>query len=150
MSFSVGANFPWVTCGHDFGPRPVAWAGAPPTDWAAVEAELRALRRLGVSLVRWWLLAGGVNYPVGTPAEAVARRVPFDPPAPWWAPWRRGRRRRPALERWAPTGPPPALPRAFLDDVERLLAAAARAGVRLVPSLLSFELLLPIRDHRGG
>jgi len=148
VTFALGINFPWVTCGHDFGPRPPEWSGSPPTDWAAVEAELAEMRGLGLGLVRWWVLAGGVNLPAGAPPASVARRVPFDEPWPRWRrPWVRLRRDRP--ERWEPRGPLPALPRRFLDDFERLLRACASAGVRLVPSLLSFELFLPIEDQGG-
>ena len=71
MSFFVGLSHPWVRCGHDFGPRPPPWQGVGPTDWGAVEAELRRWREAaGVRWSRWWLLAGGVNYPVGRDPHA--------------------------------------------------------------------------------
>jgi hypothetical protein len=148
VSFTLGINFPWVTCGHDFGPRPPEWSGAPPTDWAAVEAELSEMRALGLRMARWWVLAGGVNLPVGAPASSIARRAPFVAPWPRWqrprVRWRRGR-----PEHWRPRAPLPALPRRFLDDFERLLRACASAGVKLVPSLVSFELFLPL-EAQGG
>lgn len=145
----VGVNFPWVTCGHDFGPRPPAWSGAPPTDFAAIERELRELRADGVTSARWWVLAGGVNLPVGADPETVARREP------WLDPWPAHRRRlvarrRRAPERWVLRAPLPALPRGFLDDLERLVQACEASGVRLWPSLVSFELFLPIDDQVGG
>jgi len=132
VSFFVGLSHPWVRCGHDFGPRPPPWQGVGPTDWGAVEAELRRWREAaGVRWSRWWLLAGGVNYPVGRDPHACFER--------------RGGRL---------VGRPPALPEGFLGDFERLLVAAARAGVRLVPSLLSFEFFQPLVAHgdvfRGG
>ena len=129
MTFEVGVNFPWAHCGHDFGPRPPAWAGAAPTDWAAIERELRSLAQDGMRIVRWWILAGGVNYPCGADPLNVAER--------------RG-------EQLILRSAPPALPAAFVLDFEALLAACARAGVRLLPSLTSFELFLPIAEQRGG
>ena len=105
-AFQLGLNHPWVTCGHDFGPRPPAWSGAPGTDWGEVERQLAEARAAGVRVSRWWILAGGVNYPVGAPPdEAFA----FD-----------GLRfhRRLAL---------PALPDAFLAD---FLRDAPRTGCR--------------------
>jgi len=61
----VGVNYPWITCGHDFGPEPREWTDYP-RDWNAVRHTLRRLREHGVRYVRWWLLADGVNYPVGS------------------------------------------------------------------------------------
>lgn len=145
----LGINFPWVTCGHDFGPRPPAWSSAPPTDFAAVEAELRALRDDGITCARWWILAGGVNLPVGADPCTVARREP------WLDAWPRHERpfvarREHVPERWVLTAPLPPLPRAFHDDLARLLDACRASGVKLWPSLISFELLLPIEDQVGG
>ncbi len=138
MSVELGVNFPWVACGHDFGPRPPAWAGAKPTDWAAIEGELRALRALGLRVARWWVLAGGVNYPCGVDPASIAVRER----------WGFGLPRR--AERWVFPGPPPPLPRAFLEDFERLLGACAASGVALWPSLVSFEAFLPIEVQTGG
>src|SRR5690606_5266334 len=141
--FVLGANYPWVSCGHDFGPRPPAWAGAKRTDWGRVQSELEELRGLGLSVVRYWLLAGGVNYPVGRDPDEIAARVPFREPFA-------GRRTGARALRFELHAPPPALPQAFLDDFGRLLSACRAAGVRLLPSLVSFELFLPITPHPGG
>ena len=147
--FTLGINFPWVSCGHDFGPRPPPWAGAAPNDWGGVARELEALRALGIGTVRWWIFAGGVNLPVGADPSGIAERVPFLDPFP---PWRRAfvLRRREVPERWEPRAPLPPLPRAFLEDFERLLEACAASGVKLVPSLVSFELFLPLRAQPQG
>jgi hypothetical protein len=149
VSFTLGVNYPWVSCGHDFGPRPPPWSGAGPNDFAAIERELRELRELGLTVVRWWILAGGVNLPVGVDPSTVATKVPFVDP---WPRWRRAlvRRRRTPPERWEPHSPLEPLPRAFLEDFERLLAACEAAGVQLVPSLVSFELFLPISAQAKG
>lgn len=134
----LGINFPWVTCGHDFGPRPPPWAAAPPTDWGAVEAELTELRGLGLEVVRWWIFGNGVNLPCGVDPSTIARRRPFGRGFPRHA------------ERWVPDRALPRLSLAFLDDLERLLDACARSGVALWPSLVSFEVFLPIDDQVGG
>lgn len=134
----IGINFPWVTCGHDFGPRPPAWSGAPPTDWAEVETELVELRALGLEVARWWIFGGGVNLPCGIDVATIAKRQRF------------GRRFPAHAESWAPFHPTPRLPRAFLDDFERLLEACARSGVALWPSLVSFEVFLAIEEQEAG
>ncbi len=127
-SFLVGLSHPWVRCGHDFGPGPPAWGCDRQADWDAVEAELRRWRvAAGVTWSRWWLLAGGVNYPVGRDPDACFRR--------------RG---------GTFIGAPPPLPPAFLEDFEGLLRAASRAGVKVLPSLLSFEFFLPMVAQAGG
>ncbi|MBX3272127.1 MAG: hypothetical protein KF729_17815 [Sandaracinaceae bacterium] len=135
MSLALGVNYPWVTCGHDLGPRPPPWAG-PPTDFARVEVELSRLRALGIGCARFWLLAGGVNYPCGVDPSrhAARRRYPTGFP--------------PRAERWI--GAPPALPPAFLEDLGRLLAVCERSGVALWPSLASFEAFLPIVELASG
>ncbi|MCB9615339.1 MAG: hypothetical protein H6722_23135 [Sandaracinus sp.] len=127
MSFTVGLNVPWVECGHDFGPRPPEWSGAPPTDWGRLERELGEAREDGVEVARFWVLAGGVNYPVGRdPDDVFARRG----------------------DRFVRRGPLPTVPDAFLRDFEGLLRAGANAGVRMVPVLCSFELFFP-REPQG-
>lgn len=129
MSFTVGLNVPWIECGHDFGPRPPEWSGAPPTDWGRLERELAEARAAGIDVVRFWLLAGGVNYPVGRdPDDVFARRG----------------------ERFVLRNEVPELPDAFLRDFEALLRACASSGVRLVPVLCSFELFFPMerQGHR--
>ena len=128
MSFVLGMNHPWVHCGHDFGLRPPAWQGAGRGDWAPVEAELLAQRALGITQSRWWVLAGGKNYPVGEdPDDRFERResrlgMVFE-------------------------GTPPPLTWEFLEDFEKLLKAATRVGMKLIPSLMSFELFFPAMQH---
>ena len=144
-AFIVGANYPWVSCGHDFGPRPPPWAGARPTDWDAVRRDFDELRVLGLSVVRYWILAGGVNYPVGRDPSELGERVPFREPYPSHWRWADAH-----SLRFEPRVEPPPLPSAFLEDFARLLEACRAAGVKLIPSLLSFEIFLPILDHQGG
>jgi hypothetical protein len=123
QGFTVGANFPWVNCGWDFGAPPAGWRRDPARSWAWVEEQLRALRALGVRVVRFWVLAGGVNYPVGRDIADIAER--------------RGLVRR--HWRLRPGALLPALGSAFTDDFAKLLAACRAAEVKLVPSLVSFE-----------
>lgn len=143
--FVLGVNVPWVRCGHDFGPRPPAWAGAPPTDWSALARELESVRALGARVARFWILAGGVNYPVGVDPSRIADAVPFTAPFSSRRPWARERAHRLELR-----GDPPSLPSAFLADFERLLVACRAADVKLLPSLVSFELFARLREQAGG
>jgi len=96
------------------------------------------MRALGITLVRWWLLGGGVNLPCGIDPSSIAARQPFGRGFPAHA------------HRWVPSEPLPVLPQSFLIDFERLLEACERTGVSLWPSLVSFESFLPIEDQAGG
>lgn len=154
----VGINHPWITCGHDFGPRPPAWGGEHARrDWGAVRRELEVFRALGLRATRFWLLGGGVNYPAG---EDPRGRFAVEPlrqrgGARRWLDGRALRRRAGSRDarfgtRFVTRGAPlPTLPRAYLDDFRALLAACDDAGVRLLPSLVSFELFHPIEIQRG-
>ncbi len=135
QAFLIGANFPWVDCGHDFGPRPVGW-GTALHPWAQVSEDLRQLRTLGVRVVRWWILAGGVNYPVGGSIEEVANVV--------------RRRGLTVGYRFKPGESPPALGEAFVRDFEALCMACESAGVQLMPSLLSFEWFMRAKGRSRG
>lgn len=143
---TVGINLPWVDCGHDFGPRPAPWggAGASPRDWTPVYEELCRYADAGLSVVRFWVLAGGVNYPVGQDlgdyGSLVSRR-------------RSGRRwpsRRHLAVALAPGAPRPAIAEAFLDDFAALLRTVGEAGLRAMPSMLSFEFFQPALQIGDG
>ncbi len=156
----LGINYPWVRCGHDFGPSPPPWGGARSRcDFGEVERELAALRALGAELTRFWVLGGGVNYPVGRDVRELADVVdlalgPLDALAsaaglgtlpdriPTLLPYTALRLRDHA--------PPPPLPGAFLEDFVSLLGACARTGVRIIPSLASFELFQPALVDADG
>ncbi len=134
MAFVFGVNYPWIACGHDFGPRPPPWAGGRGTEWSKVQADFEELAGLGMSVVRLWVLAGGVNYPIGKDPIEVADRVRDE----------RGD------EHFVLRGDPPPLTSEFLEDFERLLLACRNARLALLPSLVSFELFLPIEMQSGG
>jgi hypothetical protein len=144
--FIVGANMPWGEwCGHDFGLQPWGW-GEQRQDWGKIERELQGLRALGVSVVRWFVLASGVNYPCRSAGPNIGAK--------------RGERLAQAIDlharrvraargfEWQWIQAPPPLSREFLDDFIALCRACQNAGLRLIPSLVSFEWFQPPR-HQG-
>jgi hypothetical protein len=135
--FIVGANFPWIDCGWDFGPPPPGFTRTPARDWGQVERDLRELRALGITVVRWWVLAGGVNYPVGQRIETIATPV-----RSWLG--------KQTAWQLASNVALPSLPEGFLSDFARLCQAATNAGVSLLPSLLSFEWFDRVRGASRG
>lgn len=126
--FIVGANMPWgAFCGHDFGLRPHGW-GEERQDFGAIERTLQELRAHGITVVRWFLLASGVNYPCRTAG------APFDPSS---------------------SAAPAPLSAEFLDDFITLCRLCQRHCIQLIPSLLSFEWFQPLEHkakgvHAGG
>jgi hypothetical protein len=124
--FVVGANFPWIDCGWDFGEPPPGWQRSPARDFGQVERDLSQLRALGITVVRWFLLAGGVNYPVGQRIDSIASPVTnlLGKQVAWEL--REGK----VL---------PPLSEAFLRDFSSLCRACGNAGLTLLPSFLSFE-----------
>lgn len=163
--FLVGVNMPWGSwCGHDFGLHPHGWDEAR-QDWDAVERELKQLRALGITLVRWFLLASGVNYPCrsasdltrtpgsdGQVPQAIddhARRVPHGTSRLSLARLRLAKRERGGFEfEW--TGQPAPLSEEFLSDFIMLCRACQNADVQLMPSLLSFEWFQPATHKNKG
>lgn len=157
----LGLNLPWISCGHDFGRRPPPWNGGddpPERDWPALGREMARWRQeLGVEVVRFWVLAAGVNYPVGADPRghfAIAPLRPEDALLGKGGRWLRGAMIRATWERserfvLRRPGLPP-LTSAFLADFEALFGAAAAAGVKLMPSLCSFELFHPLERQGEG
>jgi hypothetical protein len=66
----VGVNYPWFDYGWDFGLGPAAWRGSrtSPRWYDEIDRHLDHFRALGISVVRWFVLADGLTY--GTGAEA--------------------------------------------------------------------------------
>jgi hypothetical protein len=120
----VGVNYPWFDYGWDFGFGPPAWrAGRSTPGWyAEIDNHLRLFQGLGISVVRWFILADGLTYGV----EGAAP-VP-DPIAS--AGWRFD---------------PPPLSGAFLDHFGELLRrfeaarANGRPSIQLLPVLIDFH-----------
>jgi len=135
VDFVLGGNVPWIDCGWDFGPPPHGFSRPAPRDYGRVARELGQLRASGLHVVRWWILAGGTNYPVGRGIERVAE----------------AQRCRTGVQFHLREGVvPPALGDDFLADFAALLEACRAAGVRLLPSLLSFEWFLPATRYSRG
>ena len=80
----VGVNYPWRDYGWDFGNAPPGWRepGAPPRWRAQIDEHLDHFRSLGISVVRWFILADGLTYGsgAGAPRQDASGGWRFDPP----------------------------------------------------------------------
>ena len=82
----VGVNYPWFDYGWDFGLGPRAWRGERDTPrwYDHIDRDLRHFGDLGVSVVRWFILADGLIYGTGDGAPRLRgwsrRKWQFDPP----------------------------------------------------------------------
>jgi hypothetical protein len=82
----VGVNYPWRDYGWDFGLGPPPWRGdrSEPTWYAEIDQQLQHFRNLGISVVRWFILADGLTYGHGIeaplPGVTPADTWHFDPP----------------------------------------------------------------------
>jgi len=83
---NVGVNYPWLDYGWDFGLGPPAWRGSrnAPRWFEDIDAHLRRFRDLGISVVRWFILADGLTYGTGEAAPrldaTIALEWRFEPP----------------------------------------------------------------------
>jgi hypothetical protein len=65
----LGANYPWLNYGWDFGLPPAAWTGGRSAQefraaqWRTIAADLRHAADLGLSVVRWFILGDGAGAP---------------------------------------------------------------------------------------
>src|ERR1051326_782510 len=83
----VGVNYPWFDYGWDFGAAPAGWRPSPTPRWfPEIDLHLRHFQRLGISVVRWFILGDGLTYGSG---DAAPRQDPaldaewrFDAPPP--------------------------------------------------------------------
>lgn len=108
----VGINYPWCNYGWDFGEPPSTWR--PRARWRTVIAEhLAELRRVGVRVVRWFIVADGLGYGSGPDAPRL----------------REGR--------WEFS--PPRVTSELLDDFSELLALFHDSGFLLLPVLIDFH-----------
>ena len=65
----VGVNYPWFNYGWDFGDAPPNWRRGREPNWTAhIDQHLALFVRLGLRVVRWFILADGLIY--GTGSEA--------------------------------------------------------------------------------
>ena len=124
----VGVNYPWVNYGWDFGLGPPQWRGseANPTWYAQIDQHLQLFRSLGISVVRWFILADGLTYGTGGGA-------PRPDPTPEHG-WRFD---------------PPSLSSEFLQHFEELLTRFANFNrdaprpIQLLPVLIDFHFCEP-------
>jgi len=124
----VGVNYPWCDYGWDFGPGPPAWRGGWTTPrWSSeIDGHLRHFQSLGISVVRWFVLADGLSYGVGAAAPVPDRAVKGG--------WRFD---------------PSPLDGEFLQHFEALLerfsaaSAANRPAIQLLPVLIDFHFCKP-------
>ena len=124
----VGVNYPWFDYGWDFGLGPAEWRGgrSDPRWYDAIDEHLDRFGAVGITVVRWFILADGLTY--GTGAEA------------------------PRPDAAAPRGwrfDPPPLGRDVLDHFDELLRRFARVRgalprpIQLLPVLLDFHFCAP-------
>ncbi len=121
----VGINYAWRNYAWDFGEPPASDGGAA---WGAraawsptIEEELREFKLLGLSVLRWFLLADGTTYGIG-----AQRPVPDA--------------QRPGQWRFHEI---PSLSDAWLDDFARLLASCEAQQIQLLPSIIDFHFCFP-------
>ena len=80
----VGVNYPWFDYGWDFGSPPDGWRGGEDPAWVGhIDTDLGLFGRIGISVVRWFILGDGLTY--GTDSDApqfdpVTGQWRFDPP----------------------------------------------------------------------
>ena len=124
----VGVNYPWFDYGWDFGAAPPSWRGSStsPRWFANIDQDLQHLRSLGISVVRWFILADGLTYGTG-------QNAPRPDPA--------------AVGQWRFN--PPALSPEFLPHFEELLKRFDNANrsathpIQLLPVLIDFHFCEP-------
>jgi hypothetical protein len=124
----VGINYPWRDYGWDFGLGPPAWRGpiTAPRWSATIDDHLRHFHDLGISVVRWFVLADGLTYGTG----AHAPRPIVDAPTGW-------------------SFVPPALADEVVSHFEALLQRFAASNVdrlrpiQLLPVLIDFHFCQP-------
>ena len=117
-------NYPWFDYGWDFGLGPPAWRGSRggPRWLDVIDDDLRHFQDLGISVVRWFVLADGLTYGVG----ADAPRPDAGAPGQW---------------RFHPSRLDDHVLRHFEALLERFAAAAegGRPPIRLLPVLIDFH-----------
>ena len=123
----VGVNYPWYSYGYDFGEAPPNWRKTPKVpDWdTEINFDLKYLQDLGISVVRWFILADGLTY--GSNQDAPTKG-----------------RSQLGSTRWRFN--PPALSQLFREDFQCLLEAFARANfqapqrpIKLLPVLIDYK-----------
>jgi hypothetical protein len=121
-AMEVGVNYPWFDYGWDFGRPPDGWRSGQDPRWVMqIDHDLELFGRIGISVVRWFILGDGLTY--GTSADAPQ----FDP----------------ATDQWQ--FDPPDLSKEFLADFETLLQklssvnSKASRPVLLLPVFVDYK-----------
>ncbi len=147
----VGFNYPWSYnhCGADIGPNIYTnaerWkaeqkleeegkvSSIPLTDlFNHIDRNLRNLKRMGIEVVRFWLLANGYVY-----GGAPKKRNTLNPP--------------PDMNFWNwDFTPPSRADRRFAYTFEELLKRCKAANMQIIPSLISFEFTGDRGEEKGG
>src|SRR5690348_3844734 len=82
----VGVNYPWRDYGWDFGLGPPSWRNgrSQPRWFDLIDGHLDRFRALGITVVRWFILADGLTYGTALDAPVLdpgTGRWRFEPPA---------------------------------------------------------------------
>lgn len=131
----VGVNYPWMNYGWDFGEGP--WGARRAWESTLVD-ELRALKKLGVHAVRWFLLGDGITYGTGASAPTQDRDRLWQGHPQW---------------RFIP--PDRDGTRGIVDDFRVLLACFREANddggpaIQLLPVVADFPLFFPGNAESG-
>jgi len=135
----VGVNYPWFDYGWDFGAAPPGWRPSPTPRWLPeIDLHLSHFQRLGISVVRWFILGDGLTCGSG---DTAPRRDPLLENA-----WRFD---------------VPDVDQSLLDHFDELLrrfdaVSAAGGPIAVLPVLLDFHFCEPgiqpivLRDPAGG
>ncbi len=131
----VGINYPWYNCGWDFGEAPPNWRTRPDPNWVyEIDNDLAEFQGLGLTVVRWFIVANGLSYGTDTKAPHL------DPNSP--GQWR--------------FDDPPQLDQSFKDHFRLLLKKfetfnqTSQANIRLMPVLIDFQFCLPGKQAEAG
>lgn len=130
----VGINYPWFHYGWDFGNPPLAWLGGQSlADWQAekraqIAADFLSFARLGISAVRWFVLADGLNYGMGAEAPQLTNEQ-----------WR-----------FQPLPAGHDFYRQMVSDFEFVLRTCDELGLQLVPVLIDFHWCFPGAEIAGN
>ncbi len=134
----LGINHPWHNNGWDFGPTPQLLSppagGTQATTWrdefqtgpdgtprTRLDGHLASYRGVGISAVRWFILADGYN--LGTPTYSAGKGWQYTPPK---------------------------VDGTFLSHFGQMIQGFQRARMLFLPSFISFEFLGPGRVYLNG
>ena len=132
---SVGINYPWRKYGWDFGCPPPGWNKS---NWQnEVESDIINLKKLGISAIRWFILADGMLYGIDNDAPKFFNgRWHFDPPKISWP-----------EEQSEPECINTSNYKYIFKDFEWVLKCLKKYNIKLIPSLIDYCWCFPGVDH---